>query len=509
MAKPQAAKPPRTGPAPAAKVEEFRPARDRVAWLLMAILVLAAGIRLSYLDGAPPGVYPDEAINGVQGWEAAQTHQFKLFYPENNGREGLLINLIGLTEKLLGPSPFSLRFWPAMFGTLTVLGMFILARHLFKSDSVALVSACFLAASFWHINFSRIAFAGIQAPFFLTWGIGLFLAAQTMRRGYFLAGAGGALFGLGFHSYAAYRFAPLVAILCFLAVLPKAKPQRRKFVAMIAVWVLCAAGAAAPLGIHFIHHPADFFGRASQVSIWRSTDPWNTFLNGCVDTLLMFNFRGDRNSRHNIPGSPQLLLPVGIAFWVGIWIAAKSSAGEKVLGRKVLNPFSLPLWWVLIMLLPEELSSEGIPHALRSIGAVPAVMMLSALGFDRLCRRFNADPFRGLPLAILTLTAAAEVYRYFGIWATDPATARAFNQDYVAIGREFTALPPGVPRFLVVEARGALVPHRNPDGEIKEIPMPAQTVIFETLGHPPVTYLLPGDAQTYMFPPGAKVATIR
>jgi hypothetical protein len=140
-------------------------------WTLLAILTVAAGLRFWSLNAAPPGIYHDEAVNGLQGLEAAQTGHFKVFYPENNGREGLLINLTGLAEKVMGPSAFSLRLWPAILGTLTVLGVFILARDLFGSDSIGLLSAFFIATSFWHLNFSRIAFAGIQMPFFLSWGI--------------------------------------------------------------------------------------------------------------------------------------------------------------------------------------------------------------------------------------------------------------------------------------------------------------------------------------------------
>ena len=488
----------------------------RTAWRLLLILILAGGLRFWSLNTAPPGIYHDEAINGIQGWDAAQTGHFKIFYPENYGREGLLINLTGLAEKVMGPSTVSLRLWPAIFGTLTVLGVFILARDLFESDSISLLSAFFIATSFWHLNFSRIAFAGIQMPFFLSWGIGLVFAARIAAReagglvkGCLLAAAGGAFFGLGFHSYSPYRFAPFLALTCLIAALPKATPERKRFLLLCTVWALSALALALPLALYFWHNPGDFFARANKVSVWNAPNPLNTSWNVFQETIKMFNLHGDPNWRHNMSESPELLLPVGLLFLLGIGFAANRSFRQKRVLDKLFNRYSLPIWWLLIMLLPEELTIEGIPHALRAIGVVPGVMILAAIGFDWLCRRFKTDPFRGFMATILVLIAAIESYRYFGVWAKDPETAQAFNWQFVEIANQFNALPASQPRFVVVEAGGVLVAHKNPDGSVKNIPMPAQTVMFATLGHPAATYLLPEEAKTYAFPPDAKVAVIR
>ena len=38
--------------------------------------------------------------------------------------------------------------------------------------------------------------------------------------------------------------------------------------------------------------------------------------------------------------------------------------------------------WLAIMILPMIVSSEGIPHALRSLVVIPAVMIFAALGLE-------------------------------------------------------------------------------------------------------------------------------
>jgi hypothetical protein len=53
------------------------------------ILAYAAFLRLHALTTTPPGLYRDEAMNGNNALAALETHRFAVFYPENNGREGL------------------------------------------------------------------------------------------------------------------------------------------------------------------------------------------------------------------------------------------------------------------------------------------------------------------------------------------------------------------------------------------------------------------------------------
>ncbi len=108
----------------------------KVIWGLVAIMALAVFFRLWQINSIPPGLYPDEAMNGNNALEAIHTGDYKVFYPENNGREGLFINIQALSIKIFGNEPWALRLVSALFGILTVLGVFFLARELFKKDSV-------------------------------------------------------------------------------------------------------------------------------------------------------------------------------------------------------------------------------------------------------------------------------------------------------------------------------------------------------------------------------------
>ncbi|PIY59526.1 hypothetical protein COY96_01340, partial [Candidatus Wolfebacteria bacterium CG_4_10_14_0_8_um_filter_37_11] len=58
-------------------------------YLLILIVIIAAFLRLYNIippvGGLPPGLYPDEAMNGNNALEAISTRDYKVFYPENNG----------------------------------------------------------------------------------------------------------------------------------------------------------------------------------------------------------------------------------------------------------------------------------------------------------------------------------------------------------------------------------------------------------------------------------------
>src|SRR3989344_7697255 len=151
-------------------------------WPLAIILIIASFLRLYNLTEVPPGLYPDEAMNGNNAAEALETGNFKVFYPENFGREGLFINIQALFIRQFSHKPWALRLPSAIFGILTVLGLYFLTKELFKSKNLALLASFLLATSFWHINFSRIGFRAIMAPFFLVWSLYLLLKSLNQTK---------------------------------------------------------------------------------------------------------------------------------------------------------------------------------------------------------------------------------------------------------------------------------------------------------------------------------------
>jgi 4-amino-4-deoxy-L-arabinose transferase-like glycosyltransferase len=541
--------------------------------ILFFILVLAVLFRFWNIADVPPGLYHDEAINGNNALEVLETGRFKIFYPENNGREGLYINMLTASLAIFGKEAWAIRIVSALFGTLTVLGVYLLTRELFwntdvqiqnvkikmqndnvksknvtfltvifhfalymlhsirqvimlpKNELLALLSSFFLATSFWHINFSRIGFRGILVPFFLVWSFYfLYRAIRTIReeletsiKPELFSVLGGILFGLGFHTYIAYRLAPLLLIPPFLLALFEYKKgiTNKCSPCMLILFLFFAFIAALPIGYYFLQNPADFAGRSAQVSAFTVENPLIIIGKNTVQTIGMFFWTGDYNWRHNIAGAPMLWWPISILFLIGIIVSIRTQIqnvkikmqNDNVKSKNVtfltvifhfnfyiLHSFlatthGFLLLWLVVMSLPAIISSEGIPHALRTIGMIPPVIILSACGLvwllevvgSWLQKQKSAWPQKhnqlhrirtelGILTIIFLIILPIFVWRdYFIVWATHTETRAAFNEEFTEIGRSLTNFPQDIPKYVMVNADGVLV---------RGIPMPAQSIMF-------------------------------
>ncbi|MBI4059467.1 hypothetical protein HY406_00175 [Candidatus Giovannonibacteria bacterium] len=481
--------------------------RAKTKIFLVLIVLLAAFFRFWDLKHVPPGLYPDEAMNGSNALEAIATKEWKVFYPDNNGREGLFINIQSAFIYFLGASPWALRLPSAVFGTLTVLGLYLLAEILFRSKSqtetrdlefgisrgefIGLLSSFFLATSFWHLNFSRIGFRAIMAPFFLVWGLYFFFrfykdtgsnASQTLS-----AAFGGLLFGLGFHSYIAYRIAPLLLVVPLLA---KSKFPARPaggqnpnskscFSCICALFLFFAFIAALPLGLYFFQNPEDFFGRTAQISVFNDPSPLAAFLANFVKTVGMFWIYGDANWRHNFSGAPELSVLVGILFLAGLIFSVKNLVVKKHGGEAEKFNGAFLLSWLALMLLPVAISSEGLPHALRAVIVIPPVIILAALGFDtiltkaqtRLDSKKQSRRAAFFISLLLVAVALGTFNKYFNKWAPRPEVYDAFSARDWNLALWLKALPDEVEKYIII--RGERI-------DAKTITISSQSVLFGT-----------------------------
>ncbi|MEK7635792.1 MAG: glycosyltransferase family 39 protein [Patescibacteria group bacterium] len=465
-------------------------------WLLVIIIIIASFLRLYNITQLPPGLYPDEAMNGNNALEAISTGNFKVFYPENNGREGLFINIQSLSIFIFGNEPWALRSVSAIFGILTVLGVYFITKELFSQNrKIALLAAFLIATSFWHINFSRIGFRAITAPFYLTWACYFLLKSVRLLKEnyshwkiYAFAVLAGLFYGLGFHSYIAYRATPFLIITGFACRLFYFKELRKQIIKIFVVFSVFSILAFLPLGMHFLNHPEDFFGRTTQISIFNSITLFKDLEMNILKTAAMFNFSGDWNWRHNYAGKPQLFWPVGILFIIGIILGISILLKKKNIhsNEQSSNQFKkfsflMLFLWIIIAALPVIVSNEGLPHALRAIIMIPPIFILAGVGgvwaYDKFTKYeyFTNIRIKKIFIVACCLFLFALVleayYSYFIQWGRNSNVQGAFSADYVQMGRELNNLPKELPKYVIVEAQGV---------NVRDIPMPSQTIMFIT-----------------------------
>jgi len=450
-------------------------------YVLLLIIAIAIFFRFFQLSSIPPGVYHDEAINGNDAFFSLKDGSYSIFYPENNGREGLFIWLISLSFSVFGVSIWALKFIPAIIGTLTVLGLYLLTKELFslnddhKSQAVniALLSSFFLAISFWHVNFSRIAFRAILVPFLLTYSF-YFLIKGFRKQSKNSLILSGFTFGLGLYTYTVFRLAVLLlgAVLLLFYILKRKNFLKLAFHVLLAILII-----SIPIGIYYLNNPENFLGRTGQVSVFAQENPIKVFIESMLVHLASFNFYGDANWRHNFSGSPQLFLPIGTLFLIGLFVSFKkliNSLKEKNYSLAIIH--SILISWLLIMTIPAALTYEGIPHALRMIGTIPVAYIFAGIGglwmYDWLSKKTSKKLLIAICLLFISFSTLGQLKKYFITWSNRLETKNSFSYDYLKIGNYLNSLPEQTQKIIIVNTSGVPVPY--PDG----LPMPTQSIMF-------------------------------
>lgn len=195
--------------------------------VIVFIILLSFILRFYQLTSLPPGLDWDEVSNAYNGYSILKTgkdefsQSFPILFRAYDGYvPPVLIYLNSISAFLFGLNEFSARMPNALLGTLTVFGIYLLTKELFKKSnfqlsifhsqlSLAHLSALMLAISPWHILYSRIN-AFPQTPLvFIVFGVYLFLIGLAKFRFLILSILS---FMLAIFSYfSAYVFVPIFA----------------------------------------------------------------------------------------------------------------------------------------------------------------------------------------------------------------------------------------------------------------------------------------------------------
>lgn len=455
-------------------------------FLLLSILIIASGFffRFWQLDTIPPGIQYDEAFNGLNALEAIKTGDYKVFYTENYGREGFHINVTAFFVKLFGPTSLSIRVANAIWGSLTLIGFYLLLKQLKFSKASVLLGTFMITYSFWHLDFSRTAYRAIMVPLLLSWIFYFFFKAvdsEKNRKLYFAIS--GILFGLGFHTYIAFRIAPVILASVVLAILAIKKNFLKKNWKSAALFASVSLIVALPIFVYYSGHMKDFVSRSEAVSIFNTPkmSPGAAFATSLSTHINAFFVSGDRNPRHNYHSQPLLPAAWSVLFALGFFIsmieimATTFNLIKKRLYKSedngnletkwfYVSVLSQSIFWC--MMVPGILSIEGIPHSLRIIGAIPAVFLFAVLPFEYFFsvhdqlktsgskegKFWNPDKFTMLIYGIIIMVAYGgfiQVYTYFGPWSRDLATYGGYERKLYDLGNLIKNTSPHKNNYLI------------------------------------------------------------
>ncbi len=414
-------------------------------FLFISILLLTFALRIIAIDQLPAGLSHDEAYNGITAMQVLDG-QWAIFFEINKGIEPLIIYLEALAFYFFGIGPIQLRLVNLVFGVLTVALLYPFTVRLFN-QRVALLAQAGLAISFWAIFVSRLTLRAILLPPFLLLTLYFFWRAlqprtQSPTSTLIFFALSGLAAGITMYTYLASRFVPFILITLFGYQLICRQINKTHCLGLLLHFLIWAI-IFIPLGNYFWDNYESFTHRSNQVTtiphalngdfepLWE-----NTWL-----TLGMFTFQGDTTDRYNLDGRPVFDWLNSFIFYLGLalilWRLLRS---PRKAGLEVLLLSSL-----FFMLLPDFITDDS-PHFLRSIGVLPLIYMLWAVGLDfiiqQIEKRFAAKKEskflrQGLvPSGLIILLLATMLhssYDYFNRWATSAGANYIYGADIAEI----------------------------------------------------------------------------
>jgi hypothetical protein len=437
------------GSSPGAELRRMFP-NQHIVIAFLFILGLALFMRLYNFTEQPFGIWYDEAEAGLQAREMLQDDNYRpLFYPPINVT-GHLLATYALALHWLGDNIYAMRFTSVLFGLGGVIAAFLFGQIL-RGPRFGLALAFLVAVARWHVNFSRIAMTGVDSPFFEF--LSLFFLVRFFRYGRLRDALwAGLTLGFGLMYYTAFRLY-LVALIIFVALTLIRWPFElyaafrqswQRYAAAATLLVVSACLVVMPLAKFALDNPEAFWYRTRQISIFTKRDQADlsqALWNSATAHLLMFNFLGDKNGRHNLPGEPMLDPVTAILFVLGLGLALART-------RYPANTFFLLLFPITLAGGIFSVDFEA-PQSLRSIAVIPAVIYFAGLALAALGREAE-KALRPLPpiwligpaAAVAAYIFIANTYTYFGRQADDFASWNAFSAPETITGRQMAKLGP-------------------------------------------------------------------
>ncbi len=420
-------------------------------WILPAlVLAVAAFMRLYHFQSIPFGTWYDEADNGLQALRIIREPHYRPVYTNLPTH---FFYVIALSFKLWGVSTLSIRILTVIMGIATSVSAYFLGRELFNRR-IGFILGFLLAVSRWSVNFSRIGLHGISTPLFEILALYFLLKGLRSQRACDFA-CGGLALGLGLCFYNPFILFPLVIAL-FIIYYILIKPQIVKIHFLnFTVFVLAALLVFAPVGQFALKNPQLFWARTHKVSIFKAVPgpaAWQAMAESAVKHLLMFNYKGDPNGRHNLPGAPMLDFSTSVLFVLGLGYSLYRWRSPRYL---------LLVIWLVVMLCGGVFSLPfEAPQSLRAIGTLPVVYLLACVPLalieaesSRVLNLKSAVHFQSarhlVPLMALLAFIGWDNYNvYFNVQANDFASWSAFSTRETIIAQEVTRLGEGYRVYL-------------------------------------------------------------
>lgn len=438
--------------APEPSKENFLPLQTELI-MLGVIILIAVLFRVFNIWEQPSGCYRDEGQNGNEAINIMNGLELPVYIDRNTQNAAAYMYLIAAFFKFFGIGVMPIRAVSIVLGVLTIPAFFFFARYIFGSKS-ALLGALLLALTRWHVNFSRVGFLGVFTVFLMV--VVLYYAVRVYREkrtGDFIML--GFTSSLSLYTYIAARLIPPGLVLFGVYIL---FTQWRFYTANIRkVFLLCLVFIITfiPFGVYIAKNFDAFMRRTATVSIFNKDimkamggrytgkdgnvkSAPELYLENLGNTLMMFNWYGDGNPRHNTGRMPMLDFASGMFFMLGFGFALYNWK----------KPFYFFLLSMLFALLQAGMFSIESPQAYRTIAIIPIIIAFCIIYLHAtwrfFCEQYGVKKqafFFGVAAAVFVFIAFDNANSYFNRQGKDPGAWAEFSVAEWAAGKYAGSLP--------------------------------------------------------------------
>lgn len=394
--------------------------------LLILILFVAFFLRFYRVTEIPPSLNWDEVSIAYNAYSVLKTGrdewgQFLPLHFKSYGEYKLPMQIYFSIPGIVafGLNELGVRITPIVYGTFTVFIMFFLGKAVFQSSIVGLISAFLLAISPWHIHLTRASFESSFATFWITLGMWLLVAGFKKQKWFVLSMMP---FALSVFTYNAARIFTPLFLLTVSFIYRKTLAKFKEVVILSIVifgvfllpltpFLLSGERSARYKLVSIIDDP----GLIPRINENRGRSllpkPLPRLIHNKV-TYISFYFTrnylahftpqflfisGAPHKQHHVQNIGQLYLFQAPFLAVGIVALFILKARFK----------GLLISWLLLANIPVAATGDSIPHALRTLIAVPLYQLITAFGIYQVYLWASKKEFfwqgRAIILAVLAL----------------------------------------------------------------------------------------------------------
>ncbi len=411
---------------------------DPQAWrrsetvFFLAILVLAAFLRLYRIDSLPAGMHTDQGFTALlalriehEGWRPFfELYDYEIPIP-------LAFYELAAWFRLAGDSLFSFHLFFVLQSLLALAFFYGVIRSL-SGPRIALFSLFILAVTRWNWIETRTGYPSGEVAFFLFGALFFWLYGFRIRRVWPFAIAG-AFSGLGLYFYQSLKLLPFLFFIYSVWELVNHQEARKRLKPILAYFATVLLFAI-PY-ILYIQQEGGLGYREESIFIFHSIMAQKSlkpFIDVALSYAALFNRLGDPIARHNIPGHRMLDDISGVLFILGLALAWRS--------RKIPGSFYISTGFGVMLLtglLADQLANSNRLVILTAFIAYFAALALASLADQvQAAFRFSIRATQVMVCLLLAALLAQNFYTYFFEQANNEECRWSLGLEQATLGED-------------------------------------------------------------------------